>query len=112
MTKLLILSLGFFVISALFIAIAWKSTKQRLALGVLTFALSAPFFYWLGAFAEQFSSSLCYSSAIQSITNAVEATEAPKELASQIRSLPLSGYETNCEDLEAAARKLPNAGAP
>ena len=112
MTKLLILSLGFFAISALFIAISRKSTKQRWALGVLTLALSAPFFYWLGLFAEQFSAGLCYSSAINSITNAVEATDSPKELAGQIRALPLAGYETNCQALEAAARELPNAGAP
>ena len=112
MTKLIVLSLGFFTISALFIAIAWRSTKQRWALGVLTLAFSAPFFYWLGLFAEQFSSGLCYSNAINSITNAVEATDAPKTLAVQIRALPLDGYETNCEDLEAAAEKLPNAGAP
>ena len=112
MTKLLILSLGFFAIAALFIGISWKSTKQRWAFGVLTLALSAPFFYWLGMFAEQFSSGLCYSSAISSITNAIEATDSPKELADQVRALPLAGYETNCQDLEVAASKLPNAGAP
>ena len=112
MTKLIVLSLGFFALSALFIAVAWKSTRQRLALGVLTLALSAPFFYWLGLFAEQFSSGLCYSNAINSITNAVEATDSPKILADQIRALPLDGYETNCEDLEDAAEELPNAGAP
>lgn len=66
----------------------------------------------VGALSESFTAGICYSSTIHSIGNAVQNSQSPADLAKQIHALPLEGYETVCTDVEAAAEKLPNAGAP
>ncbi len=112
LTTLLILLLGYVFFAATFTVIAWKTKNHAKMIGLVTIALCAPFFYWLGAFSEQFSSGLCYSSAIDKIATAVETTNSPTTLAEKIKSLPLHGYETNCKDVELATGKLLNAAAP
>ena len=112
LTTLLVLLLGYVIFALTFTVIAWKNRKQEKLIGLITVALCAPFFYWLGAFSEQFGAGLCYSSAIDNIATAVGETDNPKSLAEKIRALPLHGYETNCEDVELATGKLPNAAAP
>ena len=109
---LLVLLVGFLAVSTLLVAVAWKAPRRAKIVGVLVVALSAPFFYWLGAFSEQFKAGLCYSGTITSIANAVDATDSPKNLAKLIRALPLEGYETSCKEVSAAAQALPNADAP
>lgn len=111
-THLLVLLVGFGMMALLFLLAARGFSKKNKWLGLAAIVLAAPFFYWLGAFSEQFGSSLCYSSAIQKIANAVGATGSPKDLAKQLHSLPLRGYETVCKDVEAAVEVLPNASAP
>jgi len=49
---------------------------------------------------------------VQLIADAVEKTNRPKILAQEIRGLPLYGYETECSEVEAASRELPNAFGP
>lgn len=77
-----------------------------------TSVLAAPFFFWLGAFTEQFDSGLCYSRSIDLIAKAVAKTDAPISLAKQISSLPLHGYETECSEVELASKQLPGASEP
>ena len=76
------------------------------------FFFSASLFFWLGSFSEQFTSGQCYSHSIRLIASAVAKTNSPVELAVQLNSLPLYGYETVCSEVMAAAEKLPNASAP
>src|SRR6478672_4314434 len=114
MTLLLLLALlvGCIVMAAMFLGTAWKTPGRAKWFGLAAILLSAPFFYWLGAFSEQFSSGQCYSSAIDRIANSVEHTSTPRELAQRIRDLPLHGYETVCSEVDSAAAALPNSGAP
>ena len=109
---LLVLPIGFFVLALLFIAAVWTAPRRTKWLGIATIAAAAPFFFWLGAFSEQFGAGQCYSNAMGMIANAVEQTGSPQELSKKIRDLPMHGYETVCSDVEAAAAGLPNAGAP
>lgn len=111
-TTLLVLVFGYAVFAATFTAVAWKRTSHAKLIGLITIGLCAPFFYRLGAFTEQFSAGLCYSSAIDKIATAVGETQNPALLAQKIQELPLVGYETNCRELELAAGKLRNAVAP
>ena len=112
LTTLASLLLAYFVFAALFIGVSWKSKSEAKWLGLVTIAVAAPFFYWFGAFSEQFTSGICYSNAIGMVSNAVESTDNPRALAEQIRELPLYGYETVCNEVEEAAGKLPKASAP
>ena len=114
MTLLLLLALliGCVVMAAAFLVAAWKAPRTAKWFGFLAIVISAPFFYWLGAFSEQFGAGQCYSNAMNMVANAVERTGTPQKLAEQLRTLPMRGYETNCSEVEAAAKKLPNAGAP
>jgi len=101
--------LSFVIMAMLFIAAMWRSPSRAKWLGVVLLAASAPFFFWVGAFSEQFGAALCYSESMDMIANAVEKTEDPIELSKKIRALPMRGYETECTDLEAAAKGLPHA---
>lgn len=114
MTLFLLLGLliGYIVMVGIFLATVWGSTRRAKWLGIATITAAAPFFYWLGAFSEQFGAGQCYSNAINMIANAVEATDSPQALSKQIRDLPTHGYETVCSQVEEASRKLPNAGMP
>jgi 4-amino-4-deoxy-L-arabinose transferase-like glycosyltransferase len=111
-TFLLVLVVGFGVMALIFLLAARGLTKKSKWLGLAAIIFAAPFFFWLGAFSEQFTSGQCYSRSIHLIANAVARTDAPAGLAEQIRSLPLYGYETVCSEVEVASEKLPNAGAP
>jgi hypothetical protein len=111
-TFLLVLLIGFGVMTLIFLLAARGLTHKSKWLGLAAIACSAPFFYWLGAFSEQFTSGQCYSRSIGMIATAVAKTDSPVELSERIRPLPLHGYETVCSDVEVASEKLPNAGAP
>jgi hypothetical protein len=111
-TFLLVLLIGFGVMALVFLLAGRGLTKQSKWLGLAAIVCSAPFFYWLGVFSEQFTSGQCYSRTIDMIANAAAKSDSPAELSKKIRALPLYGYETSCSDVEAAAEKLPNAGAP
>lgn len=50
----------------------------------------------------------CYSTVMGSVATSVEQTSSPKDLAARIRELPMHGYETVCDDVERAARRLPD----
>lgn len=111
-TLLLVCLFGFGVMTLAFLTVGRGLTRKSKWLGVVAIALAAPFFYWLGAFSEQFTSGQCYSRSIHLIANAVSATDTPARLADQIRALPLYGYETSCPHVEAAAETLPHADVP
>jgi hypothetical protein len=106
------LLIGYIALAVAFIAVAWKAPARSKWLGLASIAAAAPFFLWLGSFAEPFDAGQCYSRALGMIATSVERTDAPAELGQRIRSLPLHGYETSCAEVEAAARELPNAKAP
>ena len=106
------LLVGFIALAAAFLAAAWQSPSRAKWLGIASIAAAAPFFFWLGSFAEQFGAGQCYSNAIASVANSVEHTTAPADLAKQIRDLPMHGYETSCPEVEKAAKSLPNAKTP
>ena len=109
---LLVLLAGFIVMPAMFLWAAWRTPGRAKWLGLMAIVVSAPFFYWLGAFSEQFGAGQCYSNAMGSIASAVEQTGSPRELAQKIRDLPMHGYETVCSEVESAAAALPHASAP
>lgn len=106
------LLIGYLVLATAFTVAAWKVPPRAKWLGLASIGAAAPFFLWLGSFAEQFGAGQCYSRTVAMIANSVEHTNAPAELAKQIRSLPMHGYETSCAEVETAARELPNAKAP
>jgi hypothetical protein len=110
-TFLLVLLIGFGVMALVFLLAGKGLNRKSKWLGVTALALAAPFFYWLGVFSEQFVSGQCYSRSIHLVSDAVASTDSPSLLAEDIRALPLHGYETVCSDVEAAAGKLPGAGA-
>lgn len=114
MTVLLLLALliGYVGLAILFVVVAWQSPARAKWFGLASIAAAAPFFLWLGSFAEKFDAGQCYSSAVTMIANAVEHTGAPAELGKQIRSLPMRGYETSCAEVKSAAKGLPHAKAP
>jgi hypothetical protein len=107
----LLASLGgfLFLLGAYFVL---TSRSKARWLGALAIVASAPFFYWLGAFREQFNNGQCYSSVVGHIANAVERTSDPKSLGAAIRSHPMEGYETNCSSVEKESGKLPYAANP
>lgn len=109
---LLTLLIGYIAFASVFLVIAWKSPPLAKWGGLSAIAAAAPFFIWLGAFGEQFGAGQCYSNTFSMIGNAVARTDAPVMLAKEIRALPFRGYETSCAEVEAAAKKLPNASAP
>ena len=111
-TFLLILLTGFVVMALIFLLAGRGLTRKSKWLGLLAIALAAPFFFWLGAFSEQFTSGQCYSRSIAMIASAVAKTDSPVTLSEQIKILPLYGYETVCSDVEAASEELPYASAP
>lgn len=111
-TFLLVLLVGFGVVTLAFLLAGRGLTRKSKWLGLVSIILATPFFFWLGVFSEQFNSGQCYSRSIHLIANAVAKTGAPAALADQIRSLPLYGYETVCSEVEVASGKLPNSGAP
>jgi phosphoglycerol transferase MdoB-like AlkP superfamily enzyme len=108
---LLDLIIGFIAMALVFLLAAKGFTQRNKWLGLAAIAVSAPFFYWLGAFSEQFTSGQCYTRSIEMIANAVAKTDSAAELSEKLRSLPLYGYETVCSDVEAASERLPNASA-
>ncbi len=112
LSLLLALLVGCVVMAAMFLGAAWKTPGRAKWFGLVAIVVSAPFFYWLGSFSEQFGAGQCYSNAMSMIANAVERTDSPQDLARQLRALPMHGYETVCSEVEAAAGKLHNAGAP
>jgi len=111
-TFLLVLLIGFGVMALIFLLAGRGLTQKSKWLGLAAIVLAAPFFFWLGAFSEQFTSGQCYSRSIHLIANAVSRSDNPERLAEQIRALPLYGYETVCSEVEIASEGLPNAGAP
>lgn len=111
-TFLIVLFLGFCVMVLVFLLAASGLIQKSKWLGLAAIVLAAPFFFWLGAFSEQFTSDQCYSRSIGLIASAVTTTETPAELAEQIKSLLLYGYETVCSEVEAAPEKLLSVGAP
>ncbi len=106
------LLIGFVIMAMLFTAAVWRSHGHAKWLGLVLIAASAPFFFWAGTFSEQFGAGICYSDSMDMIANAVEKTEDPIELAKKIRALPMQGYETDCKEVEAAAKVLPHALSP
>ena len=111
-TFLLVLLIGLGAMTLIFLLAGRGLTRKSKWLGLAAIVLSAPFFYWLGVFSEQFTSGQCYSRTISMIANSVAKSDLPIGLSDKIRSLPLYGYETICSEVEAAAEKLPNASAP
>jgi hypothetical protein len=109
---LLVALLGYFVLAGIFGVVSRGAPRRARVAGFVAIAAAAPFFVWYGAFGEQFTAGQCYSNAFESVAAAAERSTAPKVLASQIRALPLHGYETECSEVEKAARRLPVRVAP
>ena len=112
LTLLWVCLVGYLVIAAVFVVSTASSSRRAKWLGLLAIAASAPFFYWLGAFSEQATSGICYSTVVEGVANSLEQTNSPKALAKQIRELPMRGYETSCPEVEQAARRLLGQKAP
>lgn len=104
--------IAYVVLAAAFLIAARKTNTRAKLLGLAALAAAAPGFSWFGSFGQQLSSGHCYSNVVQLIADAVEKTNRPKILAQEIRGLPLYGYETECSEVEAASRELPNAFGP
>lgn len=104
-----VLIIGYVALGIAFVTVAWRATPGAKWLGLAAIAAAAPFFFWMGSFAEQFGAGQCYSSVVGMIANAIERTDAPAELGKKIRGLPMRGYETSCSEVEMAAQGLPNA---
>ena len=111
-TFLLVLLVGFVVTASTFLLMARGLNRKSKWLGLAAIAFAAPFFFWIGAFSEQFTSGQCYSRSIGMIASAVAKTDSPIDLSEKIKALPLYGYETVCSEVEAATERLPNSGAP
>ena len=114
MEALLLLGLltGYVVMALVFLASAHAASRRARWFGLIAIAAAAPVFCWLGAFSEQASTGICYSSVVGNIANAVEQTQSPKALAAEIRSLPMRGYETSCPEVDQASHKLPDSAPP
>lgn len=109
---LLLALLGYFVLAGLFwVGSRGAPMRARIA-GVIAIAAAAPGFIWFGGFGERFTAGQCYSNAFEAVAAAVERSETPKVVAAQIRALPLHGYETECAEVEEAARRLSATEAP
>ena len=63
---------GYLALAVAFIAVAWKAPVCSKWLGLASIAAVAPFFLWLGSFAEQFDAGQCYSRALGMIATSVE----------------------------------------
>jgi hypothetical protein len=103
---------GYVVLAAVFFGATQGASRRARWLGLVAIAASAPFFYWLGAFSEQFNSGICYSNVMDKVANAVQHTSTPKALSGKIKALPMRGYETSCSEVERVASKLPGQSAP
>ncbi|HLO94888.1 MAG TPA: hypothetical protein VK195_11260 [Burkholderiaceae bacterium] len=106
-----VLLIGYVALAAAFTTLAWRAPVRAKWLGLAAIAAAAPFFAWLGAFSEQFGAGQCYSGVMNKVANAVEHADSSAAVAEQIRALPLRGYETDCAEVDAAARRLPHADA-
>jgi hypothetical protein len=106
------LLIGYIIMAAVFLGAAWGANRRAKWLGLAVLAASAPFFFWAGSFAEQFGAGQCYSNAVGMIANAVERTDSPRQLAQDLRALPMHGYETSCSEVETATSRLKNSVAP
>lgn len=65
--------------------------------------------FWLGAFSASFTTNLCYSEVIGKISEQVkkqESLESLAELSGKLESLPLAGYESNCEEIKSKVQNL------
>lgn len=109
LSLLLICLAGYLVMTAVFLTCTQGASRRVRWLGFISIAVSAPFFYWLGAFSGLADSGLCYSSVIDRVANAVEQTDSPKVLAKQLKALPMRGYETSCREVEQATHQLPGS---
>ena len=106
LSLLLICLVGYLVLAAVFVIVTHGVSRRARWAGLAAIAVSAPFFFWSGTFSEQFDAGQCYSNVVDKIANAVERTHSPRDLAEQIRALPMHGYETSCQEVEVAAHKL------
>ena len=83
--------------------------KAILSIAILgAVALAA---YFVGSIGTSIKSSLCYAGVIDSITKEAKTAikAGPTALSGfegLIDSLPLQGYETNCEKVESALQKI------
>ena len=111
-TLLLAALLGYIVLAGVFAVMSRGAPRRARVAGFLAIAAAAPFFMWFGTFGERFTAGQCYSSAFESVAAAAERSAGPKALAQQIRALPLYGYETECSEVEKAARRLTARVAP
>lgn len=110
---LLVVALGsYLALAGAFFVATRGAPKLARWMGLAAIASAAPFFIWWGAFAEQFTAGQCYSHVIESVATSVENSRTPSELAREIRSLPMRGYETNCTEVEQAAEHLSSRNAP
>ena len=107
-----VLLVGYLFLGVAFLVATRGAAPRVKWLGLASILAAAPFFYWLGAFSEQFGSGQCYSRIVGTIANSAEHSNSPKELAQHIRALPMHGYETDCSEVEIAAKALPHAIAP
>jgi hypothetical protein len=109
---LLALLVGYLVLAGLFVMVAWPLPGRARWLGLAAVAAAAPVFTWIGSYSEQVAGGQCYSNVVTLIGNSVSHTTLPKELAESVRALPLKGAETDCSEVEAAAKRLPLAEQP
>lgn len=94
------------------VAIYWfirmKDQKKSIfLLGALCLIAAGPFVFSLGGFFATFSSNQCYSQSISRVSNMglqvarSKDDSAIAQFAELVKHLPLRGYETNCDEIDA-----------
>ena len=91
-------------------------SKVKSTLGMLlAIGVFAAFFYGIyifGFFFFNFGTNICYSGAIQDLTELSVSVANSNDISKKqtytemVKHLPLEGYETNCEELEPAIKLL------
>lgn len=67
--------------------------------------------FWLGRFTANFDNNQCYGSVISKIIKEIDDANTTKnwtkmqQLNTQLKALPLYGYETDCNEVENAIRR-------
>ena len=82
--------------------------KSIFLLGALCLITAGPFVFSLGGFFATFSSNQCYSQSISRLSNMglqvarSKDDRAIEQFADLVKHLPLRGYETDCDEIEAS----------
>lgn len=77
----------------------------------IAFLLAGIVVFYAGVFSTSFNSNMCYSSAMHELQQRAQAVAASKDPAAMedyvklMQALPLHGYETSCDEIQAMLTK-------